>query len=265
MYDFELNGTSITSLDSRIIVNSISESAATLSPQTGNKPYNVGERVLYTRRTALDVTIAFNFLGLKGRGHEVDRAELLTTLCGWFVNGGWLTVNYREGKRLRVICKKLPDPQDIRNQWNEDYTVVFSAVELPFWSDAEAMTVSQLNKTSGNIVLPNNATMRSPLSIRVKNASSTVCNTFSLTVEGKSMYFTGLGLARNESLVLDYTADGMQYIQLLNTDGSKKANALNKRTIASVDDIWINPGTNNGTFLCGTSCDVIVSTYGRYV
>lgn len=261
-WSVSLNGEDLGSLDRRIMVQGIAERAGIMQTVAQQKGSGKGQHIGSTNRQYVDVTVSFNFYGV-GRGSEEERARLFDMVVGWAACGGWLMSNFRSGKRINVICQTLPEPGDFRSDWSKDYSVVFRAYEVPYWQDV-ATTAVQIGRThSGSVSVTGEHSADSPIGFTAKNLNSSIMNTLTVTANGKSMSFSGLGLGYNDMLQVDYTEDGVQRIRKISAGGNVMT-AMGARTAASADDLWFKHGSNSISYSAEQNCELLLQIVRRW-
>ena len=171
-----LNGVELDSLDDRILIQGIDEAAGrdqVTAVSLGGAP---GSRMTGKHRDWLDVTVRFTINEKSYR--PGNRDEVMDKVKAWAENGGVLTVNYKTGKQLSVICFQQPAAGDLATR--REYSIVFRAYGVPYWEDGGALQ---------NVTVSVNET---------------------------EMSFTGLNLANNGSLVVDHAeAGGILYLRAM--------------------------------------------------
>lgn len=255
-----LNGVWLDEVDDRIITVAIDEQPAKLNVGTANLmgPYG-GQTALSTHRDKLDVNIRYQIR----RTDWAERDKVIDNVNAWAAAGGWMTLNYKEGKRLWVQCTALSESKD-PSKWNEDLTLTLTAFDVPYWQDEAPVKVEELNTASVTKRMVINGTAGSVLDAEVKNVSGSGINTVSLTAAGRTMAFSGLGMANNETLIINHTEKGRLQLRIKNRNGVYRS-VMDKRTQESDDELYVQPGAVNITFTAGGACRLTLSNTGRYL
>ena len=248
-----LNGVQLDSIDSRILVQGVDEAAGKDQISTVSLFGGSGQRITNQHRDSLDVTVRFS-IDIKKTNMQA-RNDVFEKVCAWAAGGGWLTLNYKAGRRLNVVCAQLPAAGDMWN-WTNTYSIVFRACGVPYWQQD---TPGRLNATGSTITrqigVAGSATTVLDISFR---CNSGTCSTFRVTAGSSMIELTGLSLSAGQTLVIDHTADGLLRI----TAGG--VSALGKRTAASSDDLYVEPGTVTVTVTTQGSGSLTISCAGRY-
>lgn len=256
-----LNGISMNDIDSSIVIQKVTEAAPNWNVNAGSRGTLIGQRVTATEKRYREVQVAF---AVKIVRELVTREEVLQKVSAWACGGGALTLSYRPGQQLRVMCAALPAVSGI-DAWAEQYTVTFRAYEKPFW---ENDTESEAHATGNNVTMKlemfGAANADSLMSIKAKNTSGSTCNTLQVTVNGETFKMASLGLANGETFVMDYDERLIQRIRIMSSGGVYRS-VLNKRTVDSADDLKVEPTTNTVTATAGTSLAWSVYSFGRWV
>ena len=254
-----LNEVQLDSLDDRILVQGGDEAAGKYQIASVSLFGGVGQRITNRHRDYLEVTVRFS---LRVRKSDMQtRSALLERINAWAEPGGWLTLNYKPGRRLRVVCAQYPAPGDPWN-WTGVYAVVFRAYAVPFWQQNPpgmlSATGSGITRSIG--VAGNTDTV---LELSFKNTSGAVCGSFTVDAGSSMISLSALGLASGETLHIDHTVDGLLRIRVQSSSGSYRS-VLDKRTPESSDDLWVPPGTATVSVTAQRTGTLTLSCAGRY-
>ena len=99
-FQVQLDGIDLHQLDENVYIIDVTEEAPSPIIRTGGTTKPFGSHVIDIRRDMLRVLVTCEV-------HEYDvtrRAEIIGKLAAW-AQGRMLTVNYRPGRRLRVVCE----------------------------------------------------------------------------------------------------------------------------------------------------------------
>ena len=176
-----LNGTQLDSIDERIIIKSIEEGAGKETITAVSMGTGAGQRITNRRRDTLDVTVKFS-MNIDPEELE-DRSETLEKINAWAAGGGWLTINYRENRRLLVVCAQAPGAGDIW-EWTTVYAITFRAYSVPYWEEEAPVTVTSGTAANGSMNIAVAGSAEAPVEIRVKNMSGMTLNNRRINVGG---------------------------------------------------------------------------------
>ena len=260
-----LGSVQLDSVDERVMISRVevadgkeSISAASLAGDTA------GSRVTGIHRDSLDVTVKFR-IRLKKRD-MAERDSVLEAVNAWALPGGWLTTNYKTGRRIRVFLAQAAgegDPWD----WTKEYALVFRACGVPYWQESTATSVTSEGIATGTVQLTVPGSAKGVLNYQFKNTSGSTINNMSIMCTGGySMIFDGLGLANGETLVADHYDTGkLCYLRLRikNTSNSYRS-VLAKRTGGVGDDLTVSPGAVTVTLDSTGAGNLTVSCFGRF-
>ena len=142
------------------------------------------------------------------------------------------------------------------------YTITFRAYTVPYWQQAGA---NRLTATGSSITrqMGVGGSADTVLDIAFHNTSGATCDTFKVQAGASMMELRGLGLANGETLHIDHTDDGVLRIRIQN--GSTYRSALDKRTTASSDDLWVSPSSVAVTMTAQRTGTLTMSCAGRFV
>lgn len=252
-----LGGEQLDELDDRIIITGIDEAAGKDTINSTAAAAGYGQRITARRRETLDVSVRFA-LNIKNNNMKA-RSQLLEKVNAWAANGGWLTLNYRPDRRLYVVLAQAPGEGDMFN-WTNEFTMMFRAYSVPYWTNTAATSVSSGTKSSGSMVLDMPGNANSAANVTVQNKSGKTINKVTLTVNGYKMVFDNLALGGTASLVIDHVQTDSLYYLRARIGGTS---VMAKRTGAN--DFIVKPGKNNISFSADRAVNVTVSAGGRYL
>lgn len=253
-----LNGVELDEIDSRIIVQGIEEAAGKDQISAVSRFGGTGQRITNRHRDSLDVTVRFSIHAKSG--DMATRNEIFEKVNAWAAAGGWLTINYKPDRRLRVIRAQAPAAGD-QWKWTNVYSIVFRAYGVPFWQqDPPGRLTASGSSIARQLGVAGSA--ETVLEATFKNTSGAVCNTLTIQAGDSTMAFTALGLANNEMLIIDHTEDGLLRIRIQN--GSNYRSAMSSRTPESSDDMYVSPGTVSVILTAQRTGSLTITCSGRY-
>ena len=258
-----LNGAQLDALDARILIQSI-------EPQAGKEQVNTaalwgadGSRVTAQHREYLDVIIKFS-LDIRGDDYT-ERSEILEKVNGWAAGGGILTLSTKPGRKLVVVAQQLPGDGDAL-AWTNRFAITLRAYGVPYWQEAIGNTLQVENADSCNRQFEVPGNVRSTLNAEFTNTSGSTINTFTIRSGDAMIKLADLGLANNETLVINHADDGARKLLLIRSKetGGTAGGAMNKRTADSSDDLWTVPGAIRVRMSAGGTGSLLVTAAGRY-
>lgn len=256
-----LDGVQLDQVDNRIIIQGIEPAAGKDQLTTISLAGGAGSRVTSEHRDSLDIAVRFTINEKSYRPQA--RAEVFEKVMKWAANGGWLTVNYKPDRRIRVIAAQLPAEGDLHKR--SEFVITFRAYGVPYWQQAEASSLRLNGVSSVSRSFGVDGSRQTVMDITFKNTSGSTCNTLTITCGGSSLSFSDLGLAHNETLVIDHNDTGrqcLQRIRILNAAGTSYRSAMSKRS--GSDDLFVNPGVNNVVLSAQRSGTLLISCAGRF-
>ncbi len=254
-----LNEVQLDSLDDRILVQGVDEASGKDQITAVSLFGGAGQRITNRHRDHLEVTVRFS---LRVRKNDMQtRSAILERINAWAEPGGWLALNYKPGRRLRVVCAQYPAAGDPWN-WTGVYAIVFRAYAVPFWQqDPPGMLTATGSSITRSIGVGGNTD--TVLELSFKNTSGVSCDTFTVSAGSSVISLSSLGLASGETLHIDHTEDGLLRIRIQSSSGSYRG-ALDKRTPESSDDLWVRPGTVAVSVTAQRTGTLTLSCAGRY-
>ena len=253
-----LNGTQLDSLDSRINIKAIEEGAGKESISAVSTAGGAGQRITGRHRETLDVVVKFSITEM---ADLQARETVLEAVNKWAAGGGVLTVNYKSGRELKVVCVQCPGAGDAY-EWTTVYAITFRAYGVPYWTESTATSGTD-SGTSGSVSLTVNGSAETVAEISFKNTSGSTVDTFTVTAGSSVIAFTSLGLANNETLEIDHDGKLIR-IRIKGTGGTYRS-AMAKRTAASADDLYLTPGSRTVSYTAGGAGSFTASVKGRFM
>ena len=250
-----LNGIYLDTLYERIVVTGIDFGAPAETINAVSRMGGAGQRITNAHYDKLEVTVRFSISASKR--DLFARRQIYETACKWALQGGWLTVNFLPDRRLWVDKAQIQNPGEMRD-WNGEYSILFVAYSVPFWQDVFPVSTTKTSVSSSSFTLNIPGQYRTVAEVEFTNTSGSSVSTFSITVGGSTIALTGLSLANNKKLRIYHTDDG---ILKITSDGTS---VYSKRSTASADDLYVNPGSASVSMTAGGAGTLKVSCYGRY-
>ena len=197
-YDCALNGVPLSSVDERICVTDILESAPRLALTTASRPGD-GLHLLQRKRESLAVQVRF----ILPVADVTLRRAIVQQVTAWAAPGGVLTTSDRPGQRLSVVCQALPAVSALC--WLDEMMLTFCAMNPPFWEDASPVSVEFSDDAT--LTLPGTAP-EAPVEAVVTNEGDASLTTLTLSAGITFMTFEGLNLPAGGVFTLT-TEDGV--------------------------------------------------------
>lgn len=250
-----LDGVQMDSLDERILIQGIKPAAGKDTLSAVSLGGADGSRLTGKHRDWLDVNIDFTIN--EKSYHPEERDKVLDKVRAWAAKGGKLTVNYKEGKALHVICAQQPAEGDLASRGG--FTITFRALAVPYWEaeNAKSVTLEEGDEGSGTLAL--NGSARTIGEVLVQNKSGETLNELGITVNGREMTFTGLGLADNGYLTIDHVEAGGRLVKRARIG---TYSVLDK--LGGADEFILEPGANLISYEAAGAVIVTVSAKERW-
>ena len=206
-----LDGTGLSELDQRLIIQSVNEQAPSWNIGAVNRFARYGQRVTSMEKRYREVVIQF---AIAEHRDMIARESVLQRVRDWARGGGWLEISYRPFERLHVVCAAMPAVGGI-TKWAENYSLTFRAYGVPEWENKipDSVETTGASGTASLTVLPSEG---GPLRVEAANSSGSACETLSFSANGQSMAFASLALASGETFLLDYDEENRQRIRIRN-------------------------------------------------
>ena len=252
-----LGGVQLDEVDERIVISGIEDRNGQEQIAAQDMIGLAGQRITEMRRVTKEVAVKFRIWANKNQ--MAEREAVLEKAVAWASAGGYLTMAHKPGRRLRVILAQAPGANEIYN-WTDEFTILFRAYTVPFWEDDTVSSVTSGIVSSGSMQLIVPGSAETVADVTVANMSGVSIPSVNLSIGGKSMSFTGLGLGGSQSLVLDHVDTGKIYYFRARIGSTS---ALRSRTGA--DDFTVNPGACGISFAASRAVRVTVGVRGRYL
>lgn len=231
-YSCAINGMGLQDIDPTIYITDIQETVPRLNAETVANALYDGLHLTRMQRQSLAVSVTFCV-----REYDTARRKAIAEMaCDW-AHDGWLTISDRPGQRLWVVCDKLPVITSAL-KWTDKLTLGFTAYALPFWQEEFPVSATYTG-TNGSVNIAPAGNRDCYLEAEITATGRTV-NALTLTVNGRTFSFSGLGLAKNQTLSIGY--DDEEHLQFMRIG---EASVLGKRTAASADDLLLHPRVPN--------------------
>lgn len=254
-----LNFVAMHTLDTRIVIQKVTELAPNWNINTAGKASLIGQRYVSTEKRYREVQVTFAIDEVQNLG---TRMSVLQKVANWAKNGGTMMLGYRDMQRLQVVCTGFPQINGI-DAWTENYTVTFRAYDKPFWEQGSPNVVTAHSANTNVTLNMSFGNDNSKLIVSATNNQTNVCNTLIVKRGTEQIEMSNLGLAAGETFILDYDERDIQRMRIRN--GSTYRSVMDKRTAASADDIWVVPLNNSITVQAGAVLDWELSSYGRWI
>ena len=235
-----LNGVQLDEVDPSIVIQSIEPADGRDNISAVGSAYGYGQRITGIRRDTLVL-------------------EAVNAWAATAADGAWLTVNYKENRRLWVTMAQVPGEGSLWD-WAREYQLTFRAYAVPYWEDETATQAVSAVASSGGMTLAVPGNTKSVAEIKVANKSGASITTVSVTVDGQTMAFSGIVLGGSQTLVIDHVLSGSLYY-LRARIGS--TSVLAKRTGAN--DFIVKPGNRSISWSASRAVQVTASVRGRYL
>lgn len=246
-YEAFMDGVALSSIDPSICVLDIRP--GDIAPQFTLKNVAGRNGAIIAKETYAKATVEIDF-----EIHEYDtrkRQQICQKVQRW-AEGKVLKTSDRPGQLLHSVCEKYPVVT--ARDWTSPVSVVFSGYAPPFWEDENPVTVT-LSGTSGNTskYVPGNA---ENTLVRVTLTASASISSFSVTVDGKTLSFSGLSLSSGDTVTIDY--DDYLFLRIRKGNSS----IMDKRSANSADELKATCGKFN-TFSFTSSGSASVTFYAN--
>jgi hypothetical protein len=257
-----LDGVQLDQVDSRILIQGIETQAAREQYSTLSLGDGKGSRITGKKRDWLDVIIRFTIN--EKSYHPEERAEVLEAVNSWAAKGGWLTVNYKPDRRLRVFLAQAAAEGDAASRGT--YTLTLRACGVPWWTQENATMLYRQNVNSVQLTMANSGNAESEIEFAFHNNSGETVNSVSVNTGESVMTFSGLALANGETLTVTHEDTGKADVDVMEITGSgTRRSARIKRTAASNTRLTVSPGTHTVTFTADKKGNLTIFCAGRWV
>ena len=258
-----LNGVQLDELDDRINIKGIEEGAGKETIGAAAMAGGAGQRITNRHRDTVDVTVKFSMLIEPELLQE--RSALLEKINAWAAGGGYLTVNYKENRRLQVICAQAPGAGD-QYEWTSVYTITFRAYALPYWEEETPKSGTSGVSAGGSVAIEVEGSTETDADIVLENRSGMLIENVTINAAGSLMEFESLGLNGGEKLVITHeTVNDRRLLKIYIDHSGTKRSAMAMRTPASADDLYVKPGSRTFSFDADRACKMTVNVRGRFV
>ncbi len=257
-----LNGVQLDSVDSRIMITKIEEGEGKEQMNSVSLYGGSGCRVTSLHRDYLDVTVKFQ---IRLRKREMtEREEVLDKVNAWACKGGWLSMSYKENRRIYVFRQQAASMGDAWN-WTREYAITFRACGVPYWQQENANRVQRGGTAGEDLTFGVDGTADSVLDVQFQNTCGSTVSTLTIRTEKSVFYFSALGLGNYETLIIDHPDNSKLCVPRIRIYGSGVyRSAMGKRAPGSSDELFIPPGSSRVQFSANGSGTLSLACYGRF-
>ena len=249
-----LGGQQLDELHERIVIQRIDPGVPTETVQAVSQMGGFGQRVTSQHWNQIEASVTFGIDVPKE--NMALRREIFDAVNTWALRRGWLTTNEMPNRRLYVDKVVVPGSGDLW-EWTAQFTVVFRAYNVPFWTDELPAQVASGTAASGRVAIAVGGNIRSVLDVSFRNMSGMTINNFWVQAAGNRITLSNLGLGGNATLAISHGTDGLLRI----TAGG--SSVYNRYTGA--DDLYVEPGSVAVDFAADRAGILTVQNYGRWV
>lgn len=260
-YGVWLNNKGLADIDDSIYIVDIVQPDIDQQVIKAESSLGGGTRYIATRRFSLPIEIHF----LVRERNIARRAEILDRIRGW-AQPGYITTTEHPGKRLYVVCSRLPSASAQR--WTEELTMALTAYDVPYWEDerplsctvhCEPYNTEASFSHQGTARLYQRGTAAAPMSA-VITANAAMNKVRLVGGEAyKYLQFDSLGMKAGDVLTISHDERGILYAKV------NGESVLHKRTTASQDDLMVKPGENTITLRADNVCTAVCEVRGRWL
>ncbi len=251
-----LDGMGLEDISPRVKIKTIEPGVPAMTLKTADNAKYGGVRFLMQKEGARTVKIVFRVL----EANAERRENILADINAW-ARGKHMELADRPGLYLPVLCTAFPTMKNQRD-YSADITMTFTAFN-PAWRATVPETVTvktEAGKSAFAYLQPSGTEDATFLEFEIKNTSTGIMNTATVTVNGRSFAFAGLGLVAGGTVAASYDDAGLLSIATLG--GMTK---LHCRTAQSNDDLLLyQRQPNKVTVITAVAADVKLIGRGRY-
>lgn len=251
-----LGGVQLDEIHDAIVIRSIDAGVPHENIQAVNRMGGFGQRITgqHWENKEVQVTFAIN----ANKKDFALRRELWDAVINWALRGGWLTTNEVPGRRMYVDKTVLPNIGDLW-EWTSDYTLTFRAYGIPFWQDETPVTAGLDSVSNGRVLVDVPGHFQTVADVNFQNISGATIPNIRIGAGSNTIELRGVNLTASETLKITHGTDGILKIMA----GSR--NVYGKRTAASADDLFLDPGTGRAVSVnADRAGKLTVNVFGRY-
>ena len=249
-----LGGQQLYELHDAIVIRSIDPGVPKENITAVDRMGGSGQRITGNHWQTLDVTITYA-IDIPKR-QMTERRAVFDMVNAWANRKGWLTVNWLENRRMYVDKAILPGSGDLW-EWTSEFTIVFRAYNVPFWTDETPAQVVGGIAANGRVVIPVGGDTESVLDVSFRNRSGMTINNFWVQANGNRITLSNLGLGGSSTLNIHHGTDGLLRIDM---DGVSVYHKY-----SGADDLYVNPGSVAVDYAADRAGTLTVTSYGRWI
>ena len=249
-----LGGQQLDELHDAIVIRSIDPGVPLENISAVDRMGGSGQRITGSHWQTLDVSVTYA-IDIPKR-QMTERRAVFDLVNTWANRKGWLTVNWLDNRRMYVDKTILPGSGDLW-EWTNEFTIVFRAYNVPFWTDEVPAQVAGGIAASGRVVIPVGGNTESVLDVSFRNRSNMTINNFWVQANGNRITLAGLGLGGSATLNIHHGTDGLLRIEV---DG----NSVYEK-YSGADDLYVNPGSMAVDYAADRAGTLTATNYGRWI
>ena len=249
-----LNGQQLDELHDAIVIRSIDPGVPKENISAVDRMGGAGQRITGSHWQTLDVSITYA-IDIPKR-QMAERRAVFDLVNAWANRKGWLTVNWLENRRMYVDKTILPGSGDLW-EWTSEFTIVFRAYNVPFWTDETPVQANGGPAASGRVWIPVSGDTESVLDVSFRNMSGMTINNLWIQANGNRITLAGLDLGGRSTLNIHHGTDGLLRIE---ADGTSVYHKY-----SGADDLYVNPGSVAVDYSADRAGILTVTNYGRWI
>ena len=257
-----LGGVYLDELHESIVIRSVVPGAAQKKTQSVSRMHGAGNRITAETWDPLQTEVTF---GIDVPKTELAlRREIYDAVTAWALRRGGLTTNEMPNRQMYVDRIAMPAGSDMRD-WTKDFTITFTAYNVPFWQGNQVGAVSGGGAASGSVRISLDGNESSVLNFTFDNTSGRQINDLTVITNSGKLVLQDILLAGNQSVVVDHGTDGILRVMKRTTGaGTTTTSIMNCVHYTSSDDLYILPGDSTVSFTATRAGRLSINCRGRY-
>ena len=241
------------------MIKSVVPGAAQKKTQSVSRMHGAGNRITSETWDPLQTEVTF---GIDVPKTELAlRREIYDAVTAWALRRGWLTTNEMPNRQMYVDRIAMPAGSDMRD-WTKDFTITFTAYNVPFWQGNQVGAVSGGGAASGSVRISLDGNESSVLNFTFENTSGKTINDLTVNTYDGKLVLKNLYLAGNASVIVDHGDDGI--LRVRKKTGTTGTSIMDCVDYTSSDDLYIRPGDSTVTFSATRAGRLSINCRGRY-
>lgn len=247
-YSVAMDGVQLSSVHEMLQVLDIHYENSGIQRNTARRAIGSGMYLSNPYMQSTSVTVEFE-LHIYG---TAERQTALQNVIKW-AHGSILTTSDRPGQQLHVVCDSYPAIESVM-RWTDAITITFTAYALPYWEEAQPLTVTVTDDGS-RVAIPGNVSEEGA-KVDAQITANEALTKLTVSAGDTSISLDGISVAADDVITISHDENG--HLRIMQGYNS----LLDKRT--GDDDLTVQSGARS-TFSVTGNATCVFSVRGLWM